>query len=264
MKKNLFFLIAVLPTLGFPQINTGLVYQLPLDGNMEVTGNGSATMRDNTFKTDVDRKGNFCSGDFTNTSFNGTLQSNVNNGRSLSFWVKRNENVGDYIFETGAFPLISRSNDSLKIDLFNYDRTGFTFLLEKNEWVHVTWVYSKKEVHYIYINGEQKVIYTNPVILFPENGFLAGSAGCSLDDIRVYEKELFARDVKDLYNLPSSCTLTSIDNIINEKSDKAEFLFATDIIGRFIEDTKNYSGILIFHYRNGKSEKVVKNNIFDN
>lgn len=245
----------------FAQSDTSLVLYLPMDGNLkDASGkeNDGKLTTGEVFATAKDRDGNPCAGDFSNIWFNVSFNTPATSERSLSFWVKRNSNAGDYIFESGSVPLISRVQDSIKIDLFHYDRTGSSYYLDSTKWYHMVWTMETGGLHKIYVNAILKHQETKLQTLSTSGSMLIGGAGCSLDDLRMYERALPADDVAQLFSQPSSCMVTVLSMETSLQQPKSPLLFACDLMGRPIPDLETYTGLAILHYQDGRTVKVMK------
>lgn len=84
------------------------------------------------------------------------------------------------------------------------------------------------------------------------------SVGTKLDDIRYYNRALSASEVAELYSLPSSCTVTGIENE-QDISNKILLKILTPL-GQEIKQEQAIEGLFIYLYTDGTIKKVLNRN----
>lgn len=237
MKKKLFTIILVIFTLSTKaqvDLNYGLLRYFPFSGNAK--DQSSYNDQGNIYGASLttDRFGNSNSAyhfngdrDFISFSINGLK----NKSYSYSVWAKLNAYPNEW---EGAKGLLTVGEQSLVVHykfgwhMISYNTNSFPLgyslgtMPNLNQWYHIVITRGDKYM-YIYINGKLNAIVTvqhfppayssNVSTIGSRDGSLQFFAG-SLDEIRIYNRELNSEEVMVLYN--------ENDIVLNTFYDKKE------------------------------------------
>jgi hypothetical protein len=255
MKTIITVALFAIISVSFSQINSGLVVNCPFDENIK-----------NLFTTPVNsyngipqfvKDGNRCAlsleGNSLRTGYN---IASSNNQFSFSFYFKL-EKLPQNNFQSiilGRIPALALKNDTL-LFLDWFSENNLKYKLKINTWHHVAFTFDGININ-AFINslpiGSYKLENYFDAFLYIGNGntFL-------IDDLRIYNRIISTSEINELYNLPSSCIITSITENEIITYDNKKVVFACDILGKEIEEPSSFSGIIILYYSDGSKEKVL-------
>ena len=279
--KKLFTIICILhASFAFAQLNASLLASWQLDGNADdVSGHGyHGTLTGN--KDTTDRFGSHGCATYlrdTNAYFQFYQPNQVNpflfwgKDVTLSLWFKLDYHIN---LDKDAF---------LARHVWEYTQermTNFSILLQPNDVINIcqaipqgtslSKIWSHLVIRFVYDNGKRPTeVYLNNKLIssmvWPCHGGenfnaylrLGENVGVALDDVRFYEKALSVAEIETLYNMPSSCTITGLEEA-KTLSEENAIVRICDLMGREISNLETHSGFAIVTYADGSIKKIYK------
>ncbi len=288
MKTSITILLSLFCQLTFAQLNNGLEAYWPLDGDAtDKSGKGYDGAFVGNITPATDRAGNLgCAVriDTANSFFEYYRKNTANNflffgnDATLCFWFKpdnifrksksslvrhvynytRNPLFNNFLFTTTTL-------DSLSICTnFNYQNTTSNFSLAKI-WNFIVLRFTITNTS----GGSNMDIFWNGQLMASENNMNFGgetydsmlrfgeSYGTLLDDIRFYNRAISTEEIAALYQLPSSCSTTSIETDLSTK-DARVIKGYYNLFGQEINNIETYSGVYLIYYSDGSCRKILK------
>lgn len=263
--KYLLLSISLFVSIACASLDDGLVFHYPLNGNAQdisLNGNdgtffGTILSVDNK-QGEINQAAHFNGKGLYNNSQGGYIFVNNDNppknilnddAFSVSFWVSFNELSNQsqyYLFTTGTFSILkSDTYNTLQIfgqktvePLSNFSYTS-TVDYTVNQWYHIALVKSGSSLR-LYVNGELDLDITDFSMIPHGTNWRIGRTpsptkyyipNAALDEFRLYDRELTANEIAQLYTGIEQCGVTLLYDDFN-REEGSQIDWAEDGIWR--------------------------------
>lgn len=249
------FFINWLPS--YSQSSDGLIVYCPFDGNISnsVVGGPSNSFQGNpSFTSDRSARGNSCALQIMTNSFLNTNYAIASNDKfTFSFFFKLDNPKQEGIM-LGRYPALALKNDTLQFTEWG-SRIGVKVKLVLGKWHYISFS----------LNGLTMNAYIDAVWIgkfeisryLESFNYIGNGNEFAIDDLRIYNRVLFLTEIKNLYNLPSSCALTGVDSEVGMETSK-QIVGMYDVLGKKLPENTQDRGLHIIHFEDGTKKKVLR------
>ena len=269
--KATFLLLFFSISFCFGQSSVGLIASYPLTQNAsDISGNGHHGTMTGKFLKSKDRNGDSCAtlmmqkGNIGDTGDSIVIPDSPafhTTAITISVWCK----IGDW-YHIGPIKLFGKAAPGNKDYLFTVQNTlqfmGNSYAFPRNpfdKWYHFVASYNDGQ-YSMYVDGIPVKFGTTEKVVFSDSPISMGKyLYGSLDDIRIYDRQLTDNEVSDLFTASALCQqVTAALNEYAPVQTQASIVQAFDVQGRMIADLEHYAGVAIVLYSDGSRRKEIR------